>query len=552
LTSTHIDAIISIDADQAQKKSHHDVGGDAITRADDTQRRSVGIIGTSRPGWRIHGMSVVVTLIAVAVIGLRFMRSSDAAFLQDEPVLIATAEHQLVTGVLWDHSPLVSTSGATYGPTPLWFYGGVVALFGSRATTAILATTTAVTAAQLALVWCLARSYRRPDEVRWWAGIGLLAFSIATSPWEYLWSRTAWDLTTNAIPYVVAALLLPRTLHPSRLLVIGALLGLALGSHPMVAPFALGVGAIVLMAEGRWSRRLGRLAIVGLPAGLVLIPYVRFLIAHPAQGGFELTWEPFAQRVIEVFRPASFWRISEVFAPSVPGTALSVLGDGVVPLVLSSALAVVSVVGWLMLVRSDHQGQRRVGALALVTAIGYPVAYSLLGVGSNAHYQFPVAWIGAVGLAPWLFQGAHLGERDRRAVRVVIPIIALVAAINGSVLVTAQIALSAEGGTRGTGYGTTVGQQMAAIAVSCGEESPVFVSNYTEIFESALLQHVGSLEPCFVSDVTVCSGACDAPAGSRDLELRYASDAGGQIVLIDRNAGVPLWTGLDKTSTRGG
>src|SRR6185503_9780486 len=135
-----------------------------------------------------------------------------------------------------------------------------------------------VTIAHLGLVFALWRLFGGSPVV-----LAVLVAWVASSPYQFLWSRLAWDLTSNAAVFAAAALLCTyRDLGVGRALALGTVIGLGLSTHPMLMPFALAAFAVV--GFELWQR--GR---AGLPAAaalfgsalLVNVPYLLFLMRAP-------------------------------------------------------------------------------------------------------------------------------------------------------------------------------------------------------------------------------------------------------------------------------
>src|SRR5262245_7350398 len=211
----------------------------------------------------------------------RFTRLDLAAFINDEPRFLEGGHEQLRTGRWLSASPFPGTQGVRYGPTVFWFYGLVGLVAGEHPRTAILAMCAVVTLTQIALVWALARVFGGGPA----AFAALLAF-VASSPYQFFWSRLAWDQTVDAASAAAVAVL-ALTARPGWKtgLGLGALLGLAVSSHLMVLPLVAAV-ALVLAAEA-WTAADGRrraLAFAGASAAALLVvnlPYLRFLAGAP-------------------------------------------------------------------------------------------------------------------------------------------------------------------------------------------------------------------------------------------------------------------------------
>src|SRR5262249_36186269 len=151
---------------------------------------------------------------------------------QDEPFFLQAAREQLYTGHWAKTSPIYGSQSFRYGPSVLWFYGVVQWLFGPQPQVAIAAMCAAMGLAHIALAAGLARLF----------GGGVLLFAvllafIGSSPFQFIWSRLAWDQLVNvAAGWAVFWLCAREKLRPRALLPLGLVFGFAISSHPMVLP----------------------------------------------------------------------------------------------------------------------------------------------------------------------------------------------------------------------------------------------------------------------------------------------------------------------------
>src|SRR5688572_30137593 len=165
---------------------------------------------------------IVLVAAALGMLGYRFAHVDLAAFARDEPQFLAAAREQHFTGHWLSANPLYGNVGLRYGPTAFWFYGVVQLLFGDDPRVAVVAMGLLVTLGHLGFAWALTRLF---DE-------GMVFFAvlvawIASSPYQFQWSRLAWDLTSNAGVFASVALLCYRELRPARAIALGLVLGLA-------------------------------------------------------------------------------------------------------------------------------------------------------------------------------------------------------------------------------------------------------------------------------------------------------------------------------------
>src|SRR3954464_11736728 len=129
----------------------------------------------------------VLAILALSMLACRFAHLELAAFARDEPQFLAAARDQLRTGHWLSANPLYGNLGLRYGPAALWFYGAIQALFGDAPRTGIVATGLAVTLSQLAFAAALTRLF--DGDAAFFAALVAL---LASSPYEFLWSRLAW------------------------------------------------------------------------------------------------------------------------------------------------------------------------------------------------------------------------------------------------------------------------------------------------------------------------------------------------------------------------
>ena len=178
---------------------------------------------------------------ALGLISYRFWHIELAPFARDEPQFLRAAGQQLRSGHWLSANPLYGNLGLRYGPAAFWFYGVVQAVAGEDPRVAIVAMGLTLTLAHLGLVFAVWRLFGESAAL-----LAVLIAWVASSPYEFQWSRLAWDLTSNAAVFAAAALLCTyRDLGVGRALALGTVIGLGLATHPMLVPFALAVLAVV-------------------------------------------------------------------------------------------------------------------------------------------------------------------------------------------------------------------------------------------------------------------------------------------------------------------
>ena len=207
------------------------------------------------------------------MIAYRYANLRWVSFINDEPAFLTAARAQLGDGHWVAVSPLVGKQGLHYGPAVLWFYGVVHKVFGSDPSTHIFAMLTCMVAAHVALAFGIGRRFGAL------AGAASLAL-IASSPYQFFWSRLAWDQCVDIGSALVAFMFCAfNRITPGVGAFLGLTIGLAVSSHLMVLPLAIIACAFVAfeaIAEFD-SRPLVNLGAVAL---LVNVPYLLYMSHH--------------------------------------------------------------------------------------------------------------------------------------------------------------------------------------------------------------------------------------------------------------------------------
>jgi hypothetical protein len=184
--------------------------------------------------------------------GLSLRHVDLAPFARDEPQFLRAAGDQLRTGHWLSANPLYGNLGLRYGPTAFWFYGVEQALLGPDPRLAIVAMGLTVTLAHLGLAFALWRLFGGGPVF-----LAVLVAWVASSPDQFLWSRLAWDLTSNVFRRRPSCVRIAAGWAArSRLGTVSP----GISTHPMLVPFAM--AAVVV----GWARR-GRAA----PAAAALV-----------------------------------------------------------------------------------------------------------------------------------------------------------------------------------------------------------------------------------------------------------------------------------------
>ena len=482
------------------------------------------------PSVLLSGLAVVA---ALAMVAYRFMNFELVSFINDEPQFLAAANDQLRTGRWVSASPLTGTQGTTYGPTVLWFYGAVHKLFGDAPQTSILVMCLTVTLAHVALALALARCFRG----------GALLFAallalVAASPYQFFWSRLAWDQMVNiCASWTVVLLCLSGPWSWRRSVGLGLVLGLAISSHLMVLPLAALTFAVLAFEQRRRPRQLALTLGPALVAVVLInLPYLSFLRAHPPPplppaGPF--SWPLLGEHLIQPARVATAWGLGYFFDHVWPGFLQWVGGTGRWLLEHAdwsvAGLIALSGAGLLFTLRASEPEQRRVARLALAVWLGYGAFYTLRSLNREPHYQFPTGWVVAAGVAGALYA---LRSRNLRWGTVATAAVLLGAAGQFLVNVAWMRYVRERGGTQGIHYSTPLAAQQAIILRACQEtgQGTLFLENHTTLFPPSLGYVVRTTPACQGVSVYLCHPR-NCPPGALVRRLRYATPHGGAITL---------------------
>lgn len=474
-------------------------------------------------------------LAALLALGMLFYRLANLEllpFILDEPQFLTAARNQLLTGHWASSSPIQGTQGAIYGPTASWFYGAVHWLFGSAPQTSALAMCLLVTLSHLALAVALTRLFREDALF-----LAVMLALIAASPYQFFWSRLAWDQTSNAgASCIVALLCLPGPLGWGRRVVLGLVLGLAISTHLMVLPLAA-LTCLVLAFEQRWRPRavLATLGPVLACAALVNVPYLGFLRAnppHPPPVSGSFSWSLLGEHLLQPARVASTWEIGYFFDQAWPdflqwvGTAGRWLLEHAQWSVF--ALIAFSGLGLLVTLGAKQLEQRRVAWLAVLCWLGYAAFYTYRQLNREPHYQFPTWWLIVVGVAGTLHV---LRDRLSRGGGMLTGAVLLVACAQFSMNVAWMRYIRERGGTQGIHYSVPLSAQQTVVRRLCEEaHGQVFLDNRTAIFPQSLSYVAQTTPACQNVQLGLCGG-WNCPQGVPLRTLRYAGPVGGAVVL---------------------
>jgi len=469
---------------------------------------------------------------ALGMLGYRFANRDLVAFINDEPRFLTAARAQVHTDRWVTASPLVGNAGVRYGPTVVWFYGLVQLTMGESAATSILAMGAMMAAAHLALAIGLARLFRGGPAL-----FAVLLAWIASSPYQFFFSRLAWDQTVDVCAaWIVFICCWSGALGWPAALCLGAVMGLALGSHPMVVPLVAAV-AVVIVVE--WAtaglRSVGKAALVAFGAAVVTLPYLLHLLHNPPHPTPRqaLSLRVLGEYFLQPARVATTWGVGYFFDSAWPDFR-GWLGGSVVQLLLARpllALAVgVSAFGIGTTLLSADRPRRRVAWIALLVWLGAPFLYAVRTLDRHPHYQFATWWIVPLGVAGTLH---WLARRSRRAAVMGAAIVVGLALLQFQFNVEWMRYIRQREGTRGIHYATPLGAQRRTVLALCAmPDADLQVENETLLFPDSL-SYLALTEPaCRDKRVLVCGpGACPTAGGARRVRLLYRSRIGGGLRL---------------------
>ncbi|HEX6737244.1 MAG TPA: glycosyltransferase family 39 protein, partial [Vicinamibacteria bacterium] len=431
---------------------------------------------TPTPTRRAVGYLLVA--LALGLMACRFARLELASFARDEPQFLSAARQQLRTGRWLGANPLYGNMGLRYGPAAFWFYGVVLGIFGDQPRTAILAMGLVVTLAQLGFVFAAVRLLGDGEDA---AFRGALLAWVASSPYQFHWSRLAWDLTSNAAAFAAAALLCWRgELRAGRAVALGLALGLGLATHPSLTPLVAAVGltfAWERRTASRGARRSWWIVLAVLAA--VNLPYLVFLLRAPVVA--RAARQPFAlaelaELPLEAPRLATPWGLGYFFDGSWPDfLARWGSGAGAVQALSHAALGgctAVAVAGLALAWRSSDPGRRRLARVGVFAWAGTVVLLAAVGLERHPHYQFACAWVPLFGVAAFV---SWLRERSPRAGAAALAVLLAVAVAQAALIVEWMRFVRDQSGTRGPTYGTPLGREVAAMRLICSAPEPRFV-----------------------------------------------------------------------------
>jgi hypothetical protein len=482
---------------------------------------------------------------ALVALATRFIDRDLEPYILDEPQLQDAAVAQARSGTWASISVLRGTRGVRYGPVPLWFYGAVHRVAGPRPEAGIVAAGVFLTGAAVALAFALGRKRAGGPWV-----MATALWLLAASPFSFFWARLGWDnpLLFGFVALAVALLTSDEPVGVGRALAVGALLGLAMGTHLMAVPVMVSALWVLASERREGSQRLRPILGAGVAAAVVLLPYLiglgreapalttyqaaaqapaHFTIAERLASALTFLITPFGQTAglgLEAYFDGAFgpflgWAgLGSVFRPV--GTCVA----GVVG--LGTVLGLV--LGW----RMGSPGLRRLARLGVWTWGAQAVFLGALGLAGEPHYQQAVLWIAPVG---WALAVAVAWQRWPGAALGLAGLACLVGLWGLGLQRTWMGWIRIQGGTRGIHYGIPLAAQRAALAQACETPSAaVALATEVVVFPHSLRSLAVTEPACRGRRVEVCGLVCPAlPPDWSFATLRYASPSGAHLAPVD-------------------
>jgi hypothetical protein len=480
------------------------------------------------PAWRRYAPWIAVA-ISGAMMAYRFSRIDLSPFIMDEAYFVDGAGWALA-------SPITGSVPVHYGPAPVWFYGVAQLFVGRSPVMNIAAMCLAMTLAQLFFVIAVARALKLPP-----LALALLLAFVAASPYQFFWSRLAWNQLSDACAFAAVALFVgKRPLTVLRMLAIGGLLGLALSSHPISAGFIAAMGLVIGFEHRRDLKQLAKLAAAGTGAVLAVnVPWFVDMILHPwpdlgprPERPLGAILEDVGNRVLNEVRPASMDGL-QYFFDTEWGRFVRTLGWPFPPETLAHwlfvALVVISAAALVAAMLAGSPEHRKLAALTACTVALSAVYFSHLQLAPHPHYDFPVSWVAAAAVAlalsmSWKYRAAAIG---------VGAFVAALAIIQFDVILQWRGLIERENGMRNMHYSTPVGQLSKVVNEACSWPFQVNLRNQTLILAKPL-EYLLKTEPlCAGKSVRLCGWNCPPTSPeARTFALRYDAPQGASVALV--------------------
>ncbi|MGQ0508854.1 MAG: hypothetical protein ACT4TC_26430 [Myxococcaceae bacterium] len=460
----------------------------------------------------------------------RLAHLDQAPFILDEPHFLDAAWSQLQSGGTWVRaSPIAGTQGLTYGPTPIWFYGLVQWVFGPSPVAAIAAMSTLTCLSQLTLAAGVSRALRGGPTV-----FALVLALLAASPYQFFWSRLAWDQWVNICSGFSVGLLGLTDWKWKRwpVAVLGLLSGIAFSSHLMSVLLTFLLFTVVLLERDRsWKGLLETGVLLAIPFLLFTSPYLLWLSGQPTPVGARSfgSGVSFLQRLLQPARIHSTAGIRYFFDDDwerftrwtgLPAFAFRA-GS-----VVEALLLVLCVIGLIAVLRRNDGTTRWMAVLGLATVFAYPALYAWKGLELQPHYQFPTGWLVPTGAGCFL-----TWARSRPTLLSARGGLWLVAGLNFAFVLLWSVFVNRFDGTRGIHYSSPVGQTRKAMTELCARSgSALSLANQTLVFPKVLEYLARTLPECRDKSIGFCGSACPSAEGTPPVfTLKYADSEGGRL-----------------------
>ena len=484
-------------------------------------------------------LRILLVGVALGCFGLRFANRDLVPYILDEPKFQDVAQRSVETGTWPTISPVVASLGARYGPGPVYFFTAVHYLLGPRPERSAFATTLFLTLVELALAASLARALHGGTVL-----FATLAVLLGGSPVLFFWSRLAWDALAGFTAAAVALMATDRAISLARGGLLGALLGLALASHPMAVPLSLAV--LFVLGWEVVRRRTGATGLLSVVAALVLVnvPYLWALRRETRQPTIPGS-ESFLTRVLNVpggligqlLEPARVLTTSRVeyFFDAAWSDFRSWLGASRVLLTVGStltvALTLVGATGLVWAARRGGPGIQRVARVGFLAWVGLAVLLSFLGLVVQPHYQLAAWWIVPAGIGALAMALLPAHALYARGLLTCVWVLALGEATFDQAWMRW---VGERGGTAGVHYSVPMAAQRALLKAACSTDRPqVALANRTYLFPESLLSLAQTEPACEGKRVAVCSANCPPlDAKWRVVSVRYAAYPAGRLASV--------------------
>jgi hypothetical protein len=483
----------------------------------------------------------LLVLVALGLFALRLGDRDTVPYILDEAQFQEVARKSAESGTWPTISPVIASLGMPYGPGPVWFYTAVHHLVGPRPERSAVAATVFLSLTQLLLAAALARALRGG-----WLLFATLTALLGASPFLFFWSRVAWDVLAGYTAAAVALAATDRRVSVSRGLLIGALLALALMSHPMTVPLVL--ATLLVLGLETVRRRTGALGFLAIPFAIALVnvPYL-LALTHEAHRAVLPGGQSLSERlstapsrfVTQLFEPSRILTTSGVdyFFDAAWGAFRTWLGAAASLLhlgpLLAVALALLGATGLLLTAVKGAKGARRVARIGLLAWVGLAAMLSALDLVVQPHYQLAAWWLVPAGLGGLAM--ALLPRRPALA-KGLLALVWLVALSEASFDRAWMVWVRENGGTAGIHYSVPMAAQRAFLHESCTTDRPqVALANRTLLFPHSLLSLAQTEPACFGKRVALCPGNCPPlDAQWRVVSLRYAAPPAGRLAPLVR------------------